>query len=125
MFRFSRIASLVAFMPLFFSGCANYWYQEGKTFEECKQARLECYTEMKMYSYDPDDLGKYEFKLMQDCMIQKGYRLVTDNRLHVRVKREDPDLDVAWMVHGIAGFIPEDEQEQYWQELKEKEEKKK
>lgn len=124
MFRLSRLIVVGAFIPCFFSGCANYWYQEGKTFEQCRQDRLECYEEMKMYSYDPEDLGKYEFKLMEDCMIQKGYRLVPDNRLHVRVKREDPDLEVFWMVHGISGFIPEDEQEQYWQELKEKEKKK-
>jgi hypothetical protein len=90
-------------------GCAKYWYQEGKTFEECKQDRLKCLEDMKKYSQDPEDLGKYELELTKDCMIRKGYRLVTEHKLHVRVKRKDPNLTVPWMIHGVAGFIERQE----------------
>ena len=64
---------------------------------------------MKKYSQDPDDLGKYEFKLIADCMILKGYGLVTEQKLHVRVKREDPNLAVPCMIHGVSGFIEQQE----------------
>lgn len=102
--------TITAVLLCFFAGCAKYWYQEGKNFEQCKQDSLECNEEMKKYSQDPEDLGKYEFKLMADCMIQKGYRLVRDRQLHVRVKREDPNLTVPWMIHGVAGFIERQEE---------------
>jgi hypothetical protein len=88
------------------TGCTTYWYQEGKTFDECGQDRLACYEEMKKYSQDIDELGRYEFKYMEDCMVRRGYRLVTRHRLHVTVKREDPNLAVPWQVHGVAGFLP-------------------
>jgi hypothetical protein len=107
--RILMITTLVAVLLFSFAGCTTYWYQEGKTFEECKQDHLECYEEMKNYSPDPENLGKYEFKLMEDCMILKGYRLVTERKLHVRVKREDPNLAVHWMIHGEAGFIEQKE----------------
>ena len=68
MFRFLRFTVLAAVLLCFFVGCTTYWYQEGKTFEECKQDRLGCYEEMKKYSPDPENLGKYEFKVMKDCM---------------------------------------------------------
>lgn len=109
MFRFLLFSILVAVLFCFCTGCTTYWYQEGKTFEECKQDRLECYEHMKKYSADPENLGKYEFKVMEDCMTQTGYRLVTERNLHVRVKREDPELDVYWMTHGVAGFIRQQE----------------
>jgi hypothetical protein len=64
---------------------------------------------MKKYSSNWQNLGKYEFKLMEDCMKQKGYRLVKERKLHVRVKREDPNLDVSWMTRGVAGFIEQQE----------------
>lgn len=103
------IGTLTAVLLCFFAGCAKYWYQEGKTFEQCKQDRLECYDQMKKYSSDWQDLGKYEFKVMDDCMIRKGYRLVTERQLHVRVKREDPNLAVPWMTDGVAGFLEQQE----------------
>ncbi|MHC4693132.1 MAG: hypothetical protein ACYS67_10360 [Planctomycetota bacterium] len=102
-------ATFIAVLLCSFAGCTTYWYQEGKTFEECKQDYVDCFEDMKRYSRDPEDLDKYEFKLMEDCMILKGYRLVTERQLYVRVKREDPNLDVYWMVHGTAGFIREQE----------------
>ena len=77
----------------------------GKTFEECKQDQLECYEELKRYSSDWENLGKQEFELMEDCMGQRGYRLVTERKLFVRVKREPADPNVPLMIHGLAGFV--------------------
>jgi hypothetical protein len=88
------------------AGCTTYWYQEGKTFDECKQDRLECYEEMKKYSQDLENLSRYEFKFMEDCMGRRGYRLVTARKLHVTVRREDPNLAIPWQIHGVSGFLP-------------------
>jgi hypothetical protein len=107
--RLLVFTTITAVLLCFLAGCAKYWYQEGKNFEQCKQDRLQCYEDMKRYSQDPEDLGKYEFKVMGDCMVLKGYRLVTEHKLHVRVKREDPNLAVPWMIHGVAGFIEQQE----------------
>ena len=67
------------------------------------------YGPLKDYSSDPESLGKYEFELIEDCMIQKGYRLVAERKLYVRVKRETPDLDTYWMIHGTAGLLEQKE----------------
>ena len=107
--RYVGIAILTVLLLCFVAGCATYWYQEGKTFEECKQDNLECYEEMKRYSSDWESLGKQEFELMEDCMVQRGYRLVTERELFVRVKREPADPCVPWMIHGVAGFVEKEE----------------
>lgn len=107
--RYLGIATLIVLLLCLVTGCATYWYQEGKTFEECKQDQLECYEEMKRYSSNWEDLGKQEFELMKDCMGQRGYRLVTERKLFVRVKREPADPNVPWMIHGVAGFVKEQE----------------
>ena len=107
--RYLGIATLIVLLLCFVSGCATYWYQEGTTFEECKQSQLECYEEMKRYSSDWENLGKQEFELMEDCMGQRGYRLVTERKLFVRVKREPADPNVPWMIHGVAGFVKPEE----------------
>jgi len=106
--RYLGIATLMVLLLCFFSGCATYWYQEGKTFGESKQDQLECYEEMKRYSSNWENLGKQEFELMEDCMGQRGYRLVTERELFVRVKREPADPNVPWMIHGVAGFVEEE-----------------
>ena len=38
-------------------------------------------------------------------MGQRGYRLVTERKLFVRVKREPVDPNVPLMIHGLAGFV--------------------
>jgi hypothetical protein len=105
--RYPVIVMLIVLLLCFVTGCATYWYQEGKTFDETKQDQLECFEEMKRYSSNWEDLGKQEFKLMEDCMGQRGYRLVTEGKLFVRVKREPADPNVPWMIHGVAGFVKE------------------
>ena len=97
----------------FSAGCAQYYYQEGKTFEQCKQDRLDCLNELKQrvdtLSQRP---GDYEYKYIEECMKRKGYRLVTENELPLDVKRQDPDTSLRGQLYGhrkgIAGtVIPE------------------
>jgi hypothetical protein len=92
---------------LLIAGCTTYWYQGGKTIDECKQDRLACLEELKKYSSNWRDMGDYEFKFMEDCMHQKGYTLLEEKELPLRVKREDPDQLVHYRLHGAAGTIKE------------------
>ncbi|MHC4645026.1 MAG: hypothetical protein ACYTBJ_05975 [Planctomycetota bacterium] len=87
------------------AGCTTYWYQAGKTIDECKQDRLGCFEELKKYSSDWQDIGDYEVKFMEDCMRQKGYTLLKEGELPLRVRREDPDRLLHARLHGVAGTI--------------------
>ena len=91
----------------FLAGCATYWYQEGKTIRECKLDRRECLEELKKYSSNWREMGSYEFDFMEDCMFQKGYRLVTEDKLPMRVRQEDPEQSLHWRLHGTAGALDE------------------
>jgi hypothetical protein len=91
------------------AGCEQqYWYQEGKTFEECRADREACRAELDRRS-DLHYVSGYELKFIKDCMEQKGYRLVAASDLPLNVKRQEPDvqsavpIDRSW---GIAGSIP-------------------
>jgi hypothetical protein len=85
-------------------GCAQYWYQEGRTFEQCQQDRLDCFDELRKRS-DLTGTGDYEFKFMQECMQQKGYRLVKEDELPLDARRETPKTSLDYRMKGIAGSI--------------------
>jgi hypothetical protein len=95
------------------AGCDKYYYQEGKTFKECAQNRHECVTELKerlgVVSRRP---GSYEYKFIEDCMKQRGYRLVTEGKLPLGAKRLDPDKSMRGKIYGyrrgIAGAMDEE-----------------
>ena len=80
-------------------GCAKYYYQESKTFEECKRDQEECFSALKkrMGSQIP---GDYEYKYMEECMKSRGYRLVTEDKLPLDVKRQDPDTSLEGQLYG-------------------------
>ncbi|MDI9431712.1 MAG: hypothetical protein RBR19_02795 [Sedimentisphaerales bacterium] len=85
-------------------GCAKFWYQEGKTFTQCRRDLASCYAEASRYS-DVDrtsGLGRYESKFVTDCMQTKGYTLVPEKTLPVRVKRESSPV---FGIPGVAGTI--------------------
>ncbi len=112
MARFTT-AVLLAFVCLS-CGCAKYYYQEGKTLGQCKQAGRECYAEFeKFQSPDHDDPGTYnisydhEGNFMDACMQDKGYEVVSENKLPLRVKREDPDRWASRLQRGSAGTLDE------------------
>ncbi len=87
------------------SGCAQYWYQEGKTFNECEQDRDVCFKELQKRSNLSGTTFDYEFKFMEQCMMGKGYQLVGENKLPLDVRRQDPDVTVHWRMKGIAGKV--------------------
>ncbi len=91
-------------MICFLTGCTTYWYQENKTFSDCTKDRAECVAGLQKY-YDLGHIGKPEIKFMEDCMIQKGYMLVPEDKLPPKVKRQDPDTSLDWRIHGIAGTV--------------------
>ena len=94
----------------FCSGCAKYYYQEGKTFEQCKKDCEECAAELakRVTNNKP---GSYEHKYMEECMTQKGYISVSEGDLPLSVKREDPDLSLRGLIYGrrrgLAGALEE------------------
>jgi hypothetical protein len=106
-------AILLAFVCLS-CGCAKYYYQEGKTLTECKQDFKECCTDLRKYQdpYSEPDPARYnisydyEGKFLDTCMKEHGYKIVSEKKLPLKVKREDPD---RWMTktRGLAGKLDE------------------
>ncbi len=89
------------------AGCSRYYYQEGTSYDQGVQDLDKCYSQLSKYAPQVKD-AIYEQQFMEDCMKQKGYRLVTGDKLPLRVKREHPDWrDFAWHIHGLAGTIEE------------------
>lgn len=109
-------SSLVLLMFVFiclFTGCAKYYYQEGKSFNECASARKDCDAELQKRLADQSQRpGGYEHKFMEDCMAQKGYKLVTEDKLPLDAKRQDPDSSLKGFLYGyrrgIAGALDEE-----------------
>ncbi|MCP4260878.1 MAG: hypothetical protein GY774_25720 [Planctomycetes bacterium] len=89
-----------------FAGCTSYWYQEGKTYEECSRDLRECRSEMQKYSDKGYNLGVYDLKFEKECMGQKGYRLVKERDLPLRVRRQGPASSEEGY-HGVAGILEE------------------
>ena len=104
------LALLLACLVFIPAGCAKYYYQAGKTFEECEKDRADCVSELKKrlgtVSTRP---GGYEYKFIEDCMKRKGYSLVTEDDLPLDVKRQDPDTSLKGQLYGhrrgIAGAL--------------------
>jgi len=97
----------------FFTGCAKYYYQEGKSFDECASARKDCNAELQKRLADQSHSPSgYEHKFMEDCMAQKGYELVTEDQLPLDAKRQDPDSSLKGFLYGsrrgIAGALDEE-----------------
>ena len=88
-------------------GCSTYWYQEGKSFDQCKRDRAECRTELLKRSDLKNLTVQYEVKFMENCMTERGYRLVTQEELPLDVKREEPDTSLHWRTVGVAGTLSE------------------
>jgi hypothetical protein len=85
-------------------GCAKYWYQEGRSFRETKQDLARCQSEAVRYSDvgRTHGLGSYERQFVETCMHGKGYELVPEKALPVRVKRESSPV---FGIPGVAGTI--------------------
>ena len=85
-------------------GCAKYWYQDGKTFTECRRDLASCHAEAQRYSdvERTSGLGSYESKFVGECMRTKGYQLLPEKELPIRVKRESSPV---FGIPGVAGTI--------------------
>lgn len=94
--------SFLFFVP---AGCAKYWYQEGKSFDECKKARAECFEELKKRTDFSSPTVEYEMKYMNECMQEKGYRQVSAKELPLDVRREEPESSLHWRTRGLAGTV--------------------
>lgn len=90
---------------LFSAGCSKYWYQEGKSFDECKQARAECFEELKKRTDFSNPTADYEIKFMNECMQSKGFREVSAKELPLDVRREEPETSLHWRTRGLAGSV--------------------
>ena len=49
-------------------------------------------------------VGGPEYKFVEACMKEKGYSLVSEGKLPLDVKRQDPP---GWYVRGVAGKLEE------------------
>jgi hypothetical protein len=91
-------------------GCQpEYWYREGRTFDESKADHAECRAELLRRS-DLNYVSSYERQFMEDCMRQRGYRLVPSGELPLDAKRQEPDVAMAvpWdRFYGVAGGLDE------------------
>ena len=98
------LAGLLLLAPLFLGGCAKYWYQDGKSFQECREDLARCRSEATRYSdvERTHGLGGYEAKFVDDCMHEKGYELLPEKELPIRVKRESSPV---FGIPGVAGTI--------------------
>ena len=109
----SYLVLLMLVFVCLFTGCAKYYYQEGKTFNECARARKDCDAELQKRLADQShSTSGYENKFMEDCMERKGYKLVTEDKLPLDAKRQDPDLSLKGFLYGyrrgIAGALDEE-----------------
>ncbi len=105
-------AILLVTLTCFCTGCAKYYYQGGKSFVECKEDRAGCTAELnKRLAVQSQRPGDYEYKFIEDCMKNRGYRLVTEGRLPLGVKRQDPAQTLRGILYGqrrgIAGIVDE------------------
>ncbi len=102
-----RVVVILLVLICLFAGCAQYYYQEGTSYDQGTQDLEECYGQLSKYAPEVKDV-MYEQRFMEDCMKHKGYGLVKEDKLPLRVKREHVDWrDFAWHIHGLAGTVEE------------------
>jgi hypothetical protein len=106
----TRWAMVVMPLLLWAAGCGpRYWYHESRTFEQCRDDYYACLEELEGYS-DQTALGEYELNFLDDCMKQRGYKLVAENRLPLRARRLRPDQTIHYRLRGLAGTVPQDQE---------------
>jgi hypothetical protein len=100
---------LVVGVVVLAAGCQQkYWYQQSKTFDECKADHDVCWAEL-LRRTSLYHTTTYKSRFLENCMRQKGYGLVAEKDLPLEAKREEPAVpsDVPWVhAYGVAGAIP-------------------
>lgn len=94
----------VVIISFLLTGCAQYWYQEGVSYQQCLKDREICFSELTKRS-DFVSTGDYEFEYMEQCMQEKGYRLVKEGDLPLEARRQQPDSSLHWRTKGLAGQV--------------------
>lgn len=85
-------------------GCNYYWYQEDNTYYQAQRDRQSCDVEMQKYASYHNRWSDFPLRFEEDCMREKGYRLVEDRSLPLRTKRANPLLsERQW--RGVAGKL--------------------
>ncbi len=92
-------------MISFSSGCTTFWYQEEKSFNQCKDDMYYCRYKMQERSDKSMNLGFYDTKFNELCMQQRGYRLVHEDQLPLCARRQGPGYYLSSRQHGAAGTI--------------------
>jgi hypothetical protein len=95
-------------LVLFLAGCGRYYYQEGKTYNECERDWAICVADLEKQK-NVLDWGAYEYRFVEDCMKRKGYKLVGERSLPLDAKRRDPDRSTMGLLRGrrqgVAGTV--------------------
>ena len=104
------ILSLVILNLILITGCKQYWYNEKISYERCRADYENCVKQMQTYADNDSRLSAYPEKFIQACMKEKGYTLVYEDDLPLRVKRKDPDI-VEARYQGVAGKLAS---QPYW-----------
>jgi len=95
--------ALLAILICCAAGCStSYWYQEGKTFDECYADHRACFEQLAVLT-DQTEFGNQELKIIADCMKSKGYRLKAASHLPYPTRTLHPDRTIHYRLHGIAG----------------------
>ena len=104
----SFVVMLSLGLVLLLAGCGKYYYQEGKTYGECERDWARC-VEALHQQKKVLDWGGYEYSFVENCMKQKGYRLVREGELPLDAKRRDPDQSTMGLLrgrrHSVAGTV--------------------
>jgi hypothetical protein len=73
-------------------------------YNECDQDLQLCYDDLQKYA-DMRSIDAYEVDFIKDCMKEKGYRLVTEDKLPRDVKRQDAHMKTFWLLAGKSGTL--------------------
>jgi hypothetical protein len=101
-----RLITVILIILFCFSTGCTYWYQQGRTFNECEEDLQQCLSELNKYA-DMSDIGNYEVNFIKNCMTRKGYTLFLEDSLPVTVKRRDPAMNTFWLLAGVSGTLEE------------------
>jgi len=103
-----RQAGLAVGLVVLATGCQRmYWYQEGKTFVECKADHEDCQAEL-LKRTDRRYASSYKHEFLENCMRERGYELVAEKDLPLDIAREDPQVPSevpSVHAYGVAGTL--------------------
>lgn len=101
-------ASVAVGLAVLPAGCQRmYWYQDGKTFDECRADYEDCQAEL-LQRTDRRYASSYKHRFLDNCMQERGYEAVAGKDLPLDVAREDPMVPSDWPgdhAYGVAGAL--------------------